>query len=155
MAYVSVPRDMTKVKTKVLLNLTFRQIVCFGSAAVIGVPTYFLTRGTIGNSGAVLIMIALMLPAFFIAMYERDGQPAEKILRNILRSRFFFPAIRPYKTENFYHIIEKEAQFAGKKPAAGKTGKTPVTKRKTGKVQQKGNKSGAKKAIPKTTSKIR
>ena len=45
MPYVSIPKDLTKVKTKVVLNLTRRQLVCFGSAAAIGVPTYFLTRG--------------------------------------------------------------------------------------------------------------
>lgn len=105
MPYVPVPRDLTKVKTKVALGLTKRQLVCFGTAALIGVPTFFLTRGVIGNSPAVLLMIAVMLPAFFIAMYERDGQPAEKILRNMLRSQYFFPQVRPYKTENFYKQI--------------------------------------------------
>ena len=109
MPYVPVPRDLTKVKTKVALGLTKRQLVCFGTAAVIGVPIYFLTRGMIGNSPAVLLMIATMLPAFFIAMYERDGQPAEKILRNMIRARWFFPQTRPYKTENFYTAIREEA----------------------------------------------
>jgi hypothetical protein len=135
MAYVTVPRDMTKVKTKILLNLTARQLICFGTAAAIGIPVYLLTRGVLGNSGAVLVMIAVMLPAFFIAMYEKDGQPAEKILRNILRARFFFPGTRPYRTENFYNIIEKEVKFESQKSKASATRKTPVTKRKAG--QQK------------------
>jgi len=121
-----VPRDLTKVKTKVALGLTKRQIVCFGTAAIIGVPTYFLTRGVIGNSPAVLLMIATMLPAFFIAMYERDGQPAERILRNMIRSRWFFPPVRPYKTENFYAQIEKEGKFGRQNQT---TRKTPVPKR--------------------------
>ena len=30
MAYVPVPKDLTKVKTKVMFNLTKRQLVCFG-----------------------------------------------------------------------------------------------------------------------------
>ena len=38
MAYVPVPKDLTKVKTKVAFNLTKRQLVCFGSGALIGVP---------------------------------------------------------------------------------------------------------------------
>ena len=29
MAYVPVPKDLTKVKTKVMFNLTKRQLVCF------------------------------------------------------------------------------------------------------------------------------
>jgi len=123
MPFVSVPRDLTKIKTKLLLNLTRRQLICFGAAAVVGVPTYFLTKDFIGNSAAVLLMIGLMPPAFFIAMYERDGRPAERILRDIIRLRLFYPSKRPYRTENFYQIIEREAQIfeectAGKPPDA-------------------------------------
>jgi hypothetical protein len=124
MPYVPVPRDLTKVKTKVALGLTKRQLVCFGTAAVIGVPTYFLTRGAIGNSPAVLLMIATMLPAFFIAMYERDGQPAEKILRNMIRTRWFFPQTRPYRTENFYAQIREEAKLGRQNQTTGKTSST-------------------------------
>lgn len=36
-AYISVPRDFSKVKSKVAFNLTARQLVCFGAAAVVGV----------------------------------------------------------------------------------------------------------------------
>jgi hypothetical protein len=127
---------MTKVKSKILLGLTGRQLICFGTAAAIGVPTYFFTKGVFGNSGAVLLMIVLMLPGFFVAMYEKDGMPAEKILRNILRSRFFFPAKRPYKTENFYNILEREALYTRQKPKTSQTNKagtTSVGKRPAGK----------------------
>jgi hypothetical protein len=129
MAYVPVPKDMSKVKTKFIFGLTKRQLICFSAAAVVGVPTYFATRGVIGNSGAVLIMILFMLPAFFMAMYEKDGQPAEKILRNILRSGWFYPRTRPYKTENFYQIIEKEALFVPQDQEATPTGKAAAEKR--------------------------
>ena len=111
MAYVSVPKDLTKVKTKVMFNLTKRQLVCFGTAAALGVPAFFLSRAAIGNSAAVMLMIVLMLPAFFAAMYEKDGQPAEKILLNIIRAKWYRPPLRPYKTENFYHVIESEGKL--------------------------------------------
>lgn len=138
MAYVPVPKDLSKVKTKVALGLTKRQLVCFGAAAAIGVPTFFLTRGLIGNSPAVLIMILLMLPAFFIAMYEKDGQPAEKIIKNILRARFFFPQTRPYKTENLYSYIDKEGRiFAAKDQKAKPAGSTPAKKHSVSKGKQK------------------
>ena len=32
MAYVTVPKDLTHVKSKVLFGLTKRQLVCFGGA---------------------------------------------------------------------------------------------------------------------------
>jgi len=110
-AYVQIPKDLTKVKTKLVLGLTKRQVVCFGTAAAIGVPVFFATRNALGNSTAVLLMMAFMLPAFFMAMYERDGIPAEKILFNMIRSKWFFPPTRPYVTTNFYSIIEKEGQI--------------------------------------------
>jgi len=110
MAFVTVPKDLNRVKTKVALNLTKRQLLCFGSAALVGIPVYILTRGALGDSGAAMLMIGLMLPFFFIAMYEKDGQPAELVIRNIIRTRFYWPGKRPYKTENLYDLIDKEAK---------------------------------------------
>ena len=108
MPYVNVPNDLSKIKSKIAFNLTKRQLICFGAAAVVGVPVYLLTRTVIGNSAAMFLMIVLMLPAFMLAMYERDGLPAEKVVRNFIRSRFLWPGVRPYKTENFYAILTKE-----------------------------------------------
>lgn len=102
MAYVNVPNDLSKIKTKMAFNLTKRQLICFGIAAVVGIPTYLLTRSAIGNTGAMLLMIGLMLPCFLLAMYERDGLPFEKVLRNIVRATFLWPRTRPYRTDNFY-----------------------------------------------------
>ena len=47
-AYIPVPRDLMRVKSKVFFNLTKRQLVCFGAAALIGVPSFFLLKRT-GN----------------------------------------------------------------------------------------------------------
>ena len=104
MAYVPVPKDLSKIKTK-------RQLICFSAAACVGLPAYFFSRGALGNSAAMLLMIGLMLPFFFFAMYERDGLPLEKVLKNILRTCFLYPRVRPYKTENFYALLSgKEAE---------------------------------------------
>jgi hypothetical protein len=134
MAFVSVSADLTKIKSKLALNLTKRQLICFGAAAAVGIPTYLLTRGAIGNSPAVLLMIGVMLPLFFLAMYERDGQPAEKILRNIIRTKFLWAGTRPYKTENLYEIMEREAKTIGNQTTTATT-KAAVRKRPAGKKQ--------------------
>jgi hypothetical protein len=118
MPYVNVPNDLSKIKTKMAFNLTKRQLLCFGAAAAVGVPTYLVGRNLIGNSAAMLTMIALMLPFFFAAMYERDGLPFEKVARNILLSRFIRPQTRPYKTENFYDILSKEDDYDENQKAA-------------------------------------
>ncbi len=106
-AYISVPRDLTKVKSKVAFNLTKRQLLCFGTAALIGVPLFFVLRESGGNTAATLGMMAVMLPAFFLGMYEKNGQPLEKLLSYYVQSRFLRPKIRPYKTNNYYAILMK------------------------------------------------
>ena len=112
MPFVTVPKDLTRVKTKVALNLTKRQLICFSMAGAVGIPTYLLTRTTIGSDAAIILMIGLMLPFFFFAMYEKDGQPAEKMARNFLRAKLW-PGVRPYKTENLYQYLEKERKTLG------------------------------------------
>lgn len=115
MAFVSVPKDLTKVKNKVVLNLTKRQIICLTVAAAIGLPFYFLTRGAIGTSNAATGMVLLMLPAFMFAMYEKDGLPLEKILWNIINVKILNPAVRRYEVENLYEMQEQKSALKEKK----------------------------------------
>ena len=112
MPYIQMPRDLTKVKSKLIFNLTKRQLICFGSAVTIGLPTYFLTKNVIGNSAAVLLMIGLMLPFFMLAMFERDGLPAEIIMRNMLRVKLW-RGKRLYKIKNIQNggnAVDKKAK---------------------------------------------
>ena len=108
MPYVTVPKDVTKVKTKVLFNLTKRQLICFGGGLLIGVPLFFLTKNSLGNTMSTLLMIFAMVPAFLLAMYGKNGQHLEVILRNMIRSVFLRPKKRLYKTNNFYAVIERQ-----------------------------------------------
>jgi len=95
MAYVPVPKDLTKVKTKVMFNLTKRQLVCFSGGALVSVPLFFLLKGPLGNNTAALCMILVMLPFFMLGVYEKNGQPLEKIVGNIIRVSFLRPRQRP------------------------------------------------------------
>ena len=110
-AYIPVPRDLTRVKTKVFFNLTKRQLICFSAAALIGVPSFFLLKSTGNVSLASLGMIVIMLPMFFLAMYEKDGQPLEVIAKHCIESKFIRPEIRPYKTNNYYVALMRQQQL--------------------------------------------
>ena len=110
-AYIPVPRDLTRVKTKVFFNLTKRQLICFSAAALIGVPSFFLLKSTGNVSLASLGMIVIMLPMFFLAMYEKDGQPLEVIAKHFIESKFIRPKIRPYKTNNYYVALMRQQQL--------------------------------------------
>ena len=111
MAYVSVPKDLTKVKSKVFFNLTKRQVICFGIGILIGVPVFFLLRNALPVSAAAMIMIVVMMPAFLFAMFERNGQPLEKLLHHIIQSRFVRPKKRVFRTDNFYAAVQRQAQL--------------------------------------------
>lgn len=108
MAYVPVPKDLNAVKTKVMFNLTKRQLICFGSGAAVGVPLFFLLKDSLATSAAAICMIIAMLPFFLLAMYEKNGQPLEKIIRNIVQVCFIRPKQRPYETNNFYVVLERQ-----------------------------------------------
>lgn len=111
MAYVPVPKDLTKVKSKVMFNLTKRQLLCFGSGALVGVPLFFLLKNPVGNSVASMCMIVTMLPFFLLGMYEKNGRPLEKIIGNILQAAFIRPKQRPYQTNNFYAVLQRQEQL--------------------------------------------
>lgn len=59
---------------------------------------------------AAALMIIVMLPFFMFAMFERNGQPLEVLLRHFVQARFIRPRTRVYETENFYAVIEKNIQ---------------------------------------------
>ena len=73
MAYVPVPKDLTKVKTKVALNLTKRQLICFGAGVLIGAPLFFLLLRPLGSSTAAMCMMLVMLPFFLLGVYEKNA----------------------------------------------------------------------------------
>jgi hypothetical protein len=111
MAYVPIPKDLSTVKTKVMFNLTKRQLICFSIALVVGLPIFFLMKNSTGTSSATLIMIFSMLPFFMFAMYEKHGQPLELILKYYIEVCFIKPKYRPYKTKNFYSLLIRQNQL--------------------------------------------
>ena len=109
-SYISVPRDLTKVKNKVMFNLTKRQLICFSLAALVGVPSFFLLKLIGSTSMAAMGMMVLMMPFFFLAMYEKHGQPLEVFMGHFIRANFIRPKVRPYKTDNYYSALIRQAQ---------------------------------------------
>ena len=108
MAYVPVPKDLNTVKTKVMFNLTKRQLVCFGGGAAVAVPLFFLCKTFMSTTVAAILMILVLLPFMLLAMYEKNGQPLENIVRNIVQVCFLRPKQRPYRTNNFYAVLERQ-----------------------------------------------
>ena len=107
----TVPKDLSKVKTKVAFNLTKRQLICLAAALGVGLPLFFLLKDSAGTSLAAMAMIVVMLPCFLFAMYEKHGQPLEVIVKNIIQTQFIRPKERPYRTENLYAVLERQRKL--------------------------------------------
>ncbi len=97
MAYVPIPKDLNKVKTKVALNLTQRQLIGFSVAGLIGIPVYLFMRKYVPNDIAVIFLIISTLPIFFITMFEKDGLSFEKYFKYIYMHKFYQPSKRVRK----------------------------------------------------------
>ena len=123
-AYVTIPKDLSRVQSKVLFGLTKRQVICFGAAAVIGVPLLFLTKEALGTTTAALCMILVMLPFFLFAMYQRNGQPLEVFLGHLIENKFIRPKVRICQTNNLYSALVRQYELEQEvRRIAGKNGK--------------------------------
>jgi hypothetical protein len=91
-----------------MFNLTKRQLICFSVAAAVGTPVFFLTKSSLGLSTAAILLVVNMLPFIFYALYEKDGQPAEKNLGHVVKSMLLRDKVRPYRTNNLYAVIQQE-----------------------------------------------
>ena len=111
MAYVTITKDLTEVKDKVAFGLTKRQIVCFSLGGIAGVGTYFLTRHSLGNDLALLLLIALAAPFMLFGLYEKNGQPLEVFLGHLIQNKFIRPKVRIYQTNNLYSALVRQSQL--------------------------------------------
>ena len=126
MAYVTIPKDLSRIQSKVLFGLTKRQVICFGAAALVGVPLFFLTKASLGTTA--LCMILVMLPFFLFAMYEKNGQPLEVFLGHLIQNKFIRPKVRIYQTNNLYSALVRQSQLEQEVKRIARKG------RKTGKA---------------------
>ena len=128
MAYVTIPKDLSRVQSKVLFGLTKRQVICFGAAALVGVPLFFLAKASLGTPTAALCMILVMLPFFLFAMHEKNGQPLEVFLGHLIQNKFIRPKVRIYQTNNLYSALVRQSQLEQEVKRIARKG------RKTGKA---------------------
>ena len=109
-------------------GLTKRQIVCFSLGGIAGVGTYFLTRHSLGNDLALLLLIALAAPFMLFGLYEKNGQPLEVFLGHLIQNKFIRPKVRIYQTNNLYSALVRQSELEQEVKQIARKG------RKTGKA---------------------
>lgn len=122
MAYVPIPKDLKKVKTKVAFNLTKRQLIGFTIAGLIGIPIYLFMRKVVPNDIAVIFLIVSTLPIFFITLFEKDGLSFEKYFKYIYLHKFYHPQKRVRK-EVYLERQKKNSANSVRKKSKGIKGK--------------------------------
>ena len=117
----SVPRDLSKVKTKVALNLTARQLICFGIGIAFALPIFFFLKRPLGMEAAAIGCMIVCVPFFVLGLYEKNGLPAEKLLFYKIRMRYLRVGDRPkvvvtkFEEEEKMDGIRKEIEKLEKK----------------------------------------
>jgi len=94
MAYVKVPKDLTKVKTKVALNLTKRQLIGFSIAGLLGFPVYLLCKNFLSTDISMILMSIVVLPiGEEIYSFTPIQHPANDMTTPIITTHFDYHSI--------------------------------------------------------------
>lgn len=97
MAYVPVPKDLDKIKTKVAFNLTKRQLIGFAVAALIGIPVYLTVKKYLPNDISLIFLLIFTFPVFYITFFDKDGLTFEKYFKYFYLHKFYQPQKRVRK----------------------------------------------------------
>ena len=146
MAYIKVPADMSKVKNKVIMGMTKRQLISFGVGLAVAIPALLISRNILGGGNLPLIIFGILLaPSALFAMYERDGIPFEMLVAYKIRKMFYFPKKRLYRTENRYEYLAWLSKYyfkddinqTSKASQTNQTSKANQTSQQTKQIRQK------------------
>lgn len=111
MAFVPIPKDLSKVKTKVVFGMTTRQLGFGSLALLVGVPTYlFVYKFTQNSTLAFFALMIVASPFAFFALFEKDGLTGEQFLKQYIQVRFKRNPKRVYRNENAYRFIQRVNQ---------------------------------------------
>lgn len=119
MAFVEIPKDLTKIPTKIVFGLTKRQLIGFSVAALIFIPTFLFFKN-ISSQLAMVLSMALSSPSIFLTLYQRDGIPAEELLKSYLKFNYINPKIRKFKTTRNNAFLKRGFTHDKKKRTARK-----------------------------------
>lgn len=113
MAYVGIPKDLNKVKTKIAFNLTKRQLIGFTLAGIFSIPVYLNTRDLLGNDVSMILLIIIAFPFLFVTFYEKDGLNAEEYFKAVYLHQFYQPKRRIRESE-YLKLRKEEIKNANK-----------------------------------------
>ena len=86
---VSIPKEITEYEEKIMFGMSLRKLICFFTAVVLGVGTYFLCTKILKLSmdAASYIIIVEAMPLMAFGFIKKDGMTFEKYIALLSRHR--------------------------------------------------------------------
>jgi len=96
MAHVHIPKDLSRVKSKFILGLTYKQTGIVAFAGFVSFSIFFAVRGSTGTPLAMILLFLSASPFIAYAFFTKDGLDAKQWIKIIIRYKIF-PGKRIYK----------------------------------------------------------
>lgn len=93
---VPVPTELKDIKSELIFGLTKRQVVGFGIAIAVVVPSFLLLKN-INLSFAMYGAFLIGTPIIFMTIFTKEKLTAEKWLKIVLEYKILFKEKRLYK----------------------------------------------------------
>lgn len=86
---VSIPKEITEYKEKIMFGMSLRQLICFVSAVVLSIGTYLICTMMFDLSmdTASYIIIVEAMPIMAVGFIQKDGMPFEKYFALFIRHK--------------------------------------------------------------------
>lgn len=113
MAYINMTKDFSEVKRTISgIGLTKRQLMAFGVALALGIPTFLIFKNAFHNiSASILIMAVVIIPVCLALLYKKDGAFIETRIQYWYETHHIRNTDRPYQTDNLYDLMEEEKRI--------------------------------------------
>ncbi len=97
MIEVRVPEEIEDYKEKIIMGMSIRQLISVGIALLCGVPTFLILNKFINGDVATYATMLVVVPAFCVGFFKKDGYNFEIFLKVRLYA-FFSKSQRGYAT---------------------------------------------------------
>lgn len=109
MAYVPIPKDFKKIQTKVVFNLTRRQLIGFLLVGIVGFYVY-RAMNSMMEEFAMMLTIIVTLPIFFVIFFEKDGMKFEQYFYYFYLYQYY----QPKKRVREAYLYEEKRKYTKK-----------------------------------------
>lgn len=106
---IPIPKEISSFKPKIMMGLTFRQLL-FGSIGVVATIVVYSLIGKYIQTNDLRVVISglIMLPFICLGWIEPYGMNFESFMISYVQNCILSPSVRKYKAENNFELFEKD-----------------------------------------------